>query len=238
MSKVAIVTGGTRGIGYSVAKQLLDLDYTVYIFGTIDRTEEELQSVKYADFNYMRLNVSDYKFVKESFKCIYEKQGRIDVLVNFAGITRNKKIKFMTEIVWKDVIKVNLDGTFWTVKQTSKYMMKNKGGGIVNISSVVAHKTVIGQINYSSSKAGVETLTRSSALELEKYNIRVNSVSLGCIDTDMLSSLGKIDDIIEVMPLNRLGDVQDVSDFVCFLLSDKAKYITGQNFIIDGGLSL
>ena len=85
MSKAAIITGGTREIGYSVAKHLLDLGYTVYIFGTIDRTEEELQSVKYADFNYMRVDVSDYKFVKESFKCIYEKQGRIDVLVNYAG---------------------------------------------------------------------------------------------------------------------------------------------------------
>lgn len=238
MSKVAIVTGGTRGIGYSVAKQLLDLGYIVYIFGTIDRTEEELQSVKYADFNYMRVDVSDYKFVKESFKYIYEKQGRIDVLVNSAGITRDKKINFMTEKAWKDVIEVNLDGTFWTVKQASKYMVKNKGGAIVNISSVVSHKTVIGQINYSSSKAGVEALTRSSALELAKYNIRVNSVSPGYIETDMLSYLGKIDDITEAIPLNRLGDVQDVSDLVCFLLSDKAKYITGQNFIIDGGLSL
>ena len=117
-------------------------------------------------------------------------------------------------------------------------MIKNKGGAIVNISSVLSHKSVVGQINYSSSKAGVEALTRSSVLELAKNNIRVNSISPGYIDTDMLSSLGKIHDIIESIPLNRLGDVQDVSDFVCFLLSDKAKYITGQNFIIDGGLSL
>lgn len=238
MSKAAIITGGTREIGYSVAKHLLDLGYTVYIFGTIDRTEEELQSVKYADFNYMRVDVSDYKFVKESFKCIYEKQGRIDVLVNYAGITRDKKINFMIEKVWKYVIEINLNGTFWTVKQASKYMIKNKGGAIVNISSVLSHKSVVGQINYSSSKAGVEALTRSSVLELAKNNIRVNSISPGYIDTDMLSSLGKIHDIIESIPLNRLGDVQDVSDFVCFLLSDKAKYITGQNFIIDGGLSL
>ena len=114
MSKAAIITGGTREIGYSVAKHLLDLGYTVYIFGTIDRTEEELQSVKYADFNYMRVDVSDYKFVKESFKCIYEKQGRIDVLVNYAGITRDKKINFMIEKVWKYVIEINLNGTFWT----------------------------------------------------------------------------------------------------------------------------
>lgn len=216
MSKVAIVTGGTREIGYSVTKHLLDLGYTVYIFGTIDRTEEELESVKHADFNYMR----------------------VDVLVNYAGITRDKKINFMIDKAWKYVIEINLNGTFWTVKQANKYMMKNKGGAIVNISSVLSHKTVVGQINYSSSKAEVEALTRSSVLELAKNNIRVNSISPGYIDTNMLSSLGKIHDIIESIPLNRLGDVQDVSDFVCFLLSDKAKYITGQNFIIDGGFSL
>ncbi|VSW63516.1 3-ketoacyl-ACP reductase [Streptococcus pneumoniae] len=172
--------------------------------------------MKHADFNYMR----------------------VDVLVNYAGITRDKKINFMIDKAWKYVIEINLNGTFWTVKQANKYMMKNKGGAIVNISSVLSHKTVVGQINYSSSKAEVEALTRSSVLELAKNNIRVNSISPGYIDTNMLSSLGKIHDIIESIPLNRLGDVQDVSDFVCFLLSDKAKYITGQNFIIDGGLSL
>ena len=238
MNKVAIVTGGTNGIGYGVATQLHDEGNVVYVFGVTDRTDEELQSEKFANFNYMKVDVSDNNQVKKAFKCIYEKEGKIDILVNSAGITNDKKIGFMTEKAWRDVIEVNLNGTFWTIKQASKFMLKNKDGVIVNLSSVVSHKTVVGQINYSSSKAAIEALTRTAALELSSYNIRVNSVSPGYIETGMLSSLSEVDNVIENIPLKRLGNVQEVSELICFLISDRAKYITGQNFVIDGGLSL
>ena len=144
----------------------------------------------------------------------------------------------MTVNSWNSVVDTNINGVFWAIKCASNYMINNREGVILNISSVASKKAVNGQSNYASSKAGVEALTRVAALELAQYNIRVNSISPGYIDTDMLSNVIGIKEIIDTIPLNRLGRVEDIAELAAFLISEKSGYITGQNFIIDGGVTL
>ena len=162
------------------------------------------------------MNISNYSEVKDNFRKIYENHGRIDILVNSAGIVDDKRISFMTQKSWENVINTNLNGTFWAIKSACKFMVKNKGGVILNISSVVSNKATLGQSNYSSSKAGIEALTRNSALEFAKDNIRVNSISPGYVGTDMLSGVSNLEQIVEKIPLGRIGNVKDVSELALF----------------------
>ena len=237
MKKVAIVTGGSRGIGYSIAQNLCNENYFVYIIGKKDRSEKELASFGLKKFCYHSSDVASYSSLKEILTKIIRKHNRVDVLVNSAGITEDKKMNFMTEKSWNDVIKTNLNGTFWTIKIVSKQMIKQRSGVVVNISSATTKKAALGQSNYMSSKAGVEALTRAAALELARYNIRVNSVSPGYIDTEMTDRIDK-GKLIDIIPLRRFGKPKDVAELVSFLISKKSSYITGQNFVVDGGLTL
>ncbi len=236
MDKVAIVTGGVRGIGKAISIELLKEGYIVHVTYSSDDDAAKDLSTQFKNVFVHKSNVSEYSNAKDLVKEIVEKHSRVDVLVNNAGITRDKKIFFMDEKSWQDVINTNLSGTFYMTRLVGQVMLKQQMGNIVNISSISANICIEGQSNYSASKAGIQSLTKSAAKEFASYNIRVNSVSPGFINTKMIE---KIDErIITNIALKRFGEPIEVANAVMFLISDKALYITGQNIIVDGGLSL
>ena len=191
------------------------------------------QAIKYS------ANVSDFAQVSKMVDDIIGEFGRIDVLVNNAGVTRDTLILRMKEEDWNKVIDVNLKGVFNCSKACAKYMIKQKKGKIINISSIVGIYGNIGQVNYAASKAGIIGLTKSLAKELGSRGITVNAVAPGFIETDMTASLlEKNSDIISMIALKRLGSPHDVANLVVFLASKKADYITGQIIAIDGGMTL
>lgn len=234
--KIALVTGGVRGIGRAIIEELLNNDYFVYTTYLSDEKSANEIASKYDNLKIYQSDVSDFKSSKKLVAKIIEEKGRIDVLVNNAGIAIDKSLLFMTEKAWKDVIDTNLNGTFYFTRLVGKEMIKNKSGNIVNISSIASKFSVHGQGNYSASKAGIEALTRIAAKEYAIDGIRVNSISPGFIETSMTEKLNK--DVKGEIPLRRLGNVKEVATTVIFLISSYSSYITGQNLIVDGGLSL
>ena len=171
---------------------------------------------------------------------IYKKWGSIDILVNNAGITRDKLLLRLNESDWDDVINTNLKGYYNTIKIVSRYMLKNRNGKIVNISSVIGQIGNSGQSNYAASKSGVEGLTRALAVELGSKNININCIAPGYIQTQMTANLNQetLDNMKRNIPLNRLGSSEDVANLVCYLSSDISSYITGQVINIDGGMTI
>ncbi len=239
--KVAIVTGATRGIGRQIAIDLAKDGYNVAI--NYNSSDDKALEVKALcdEYNESLIVKGDVSIMSDSVKLVDEvmnKYGRIDLLVNNAGITKDNLILRMSEEDFNKVIDVNLTGTFNMCKITSKILLKQKFGSIINISSVVGEIGNIGQINYAASKAGVIGLTKSLARELGMRGIRVNAVAPGYIDTDMTKVLS--DDIKEEIKKNialkRLGTPKDVSNLVLYLASDNASYITGQVINVCGGM--
>lgn len=234
MAKVAIVTGGIKGIGKAIVEELLLKKFNVYTtFYSDEKTAVEM-SRKYKNLYVYKSDVKDYQATKKLVNEIILKEHKIDVLVNNAGKTNDKSLSFMSEKSWKDIIDTNLNGTFNFTKLVGNQMIRKKSGVIVNISSVASNYTMKGQSNYASSKAGIEALTRVSAKEFSPFNIRVNSVSPGYIQTDMTSML----DVTNKILLGRMGNTEEVAKVVDFLVSSSASYITGQNIVVDGGLSI
>ncbi|MDN5331137.1 MAG: 3-oxoacyl-[acyl-carrier protein] reductase [Tepidanaerobacteraceae bacterium] len=243
--KVCLVTGGSRGIGRSISIKLARLGAKVVL--NYKSNEElakkvvsEIESLNGEAVAYMA-DVADYEEASRMVEEVYQKFGRIDILVNNAGITRDGLILRMSEKDWDDVINTNLKGMFNTTKNAVKYMVKQRWGRIINISSVVGLYGNPGQANYAAAKAGVIGFTKSLAKELGSRGITVNAVAPGFIRTDMTAEIIKKNQeisIIEKIPLRRLGEPDDVANLVAFLASEESNYITGQIIAIDGGLTL
>lgn len=241
IKKVALVTGGSRGIGKACALELArnGLDVVINYAGNVEaanKTVEELKALGSNSEAY-KFDVSNKNEVDENIAKIFEKYGRIDVLVNNAGITRDGLFIRMNEENWLDVINTNLNSAYFVTNPVSKIMMKQRSGSIVSMSSVVGLYGNVGQANYASAKAGIIGFTKALAKELAARNIRVNAVAPGFIQTDMTKNLPEnaVNMMQERIPLKTLGTPEDVACAVKFLALD-AKYITGQVLGVDGGL--
>lgn len=241
--KVAFITGGSRGIGKSIAQKFAQKGYNLVINYTSDRTDiqklkEELQSNVDSDILFVKCNVTDYSSCEDMVKKVIERFGRIDVLVNNAGITKDSLLMRMKEEDFDKVINVNLKGTFNVTKQVVPVMIKQRSGKIVNISSVVGVSGNTGQANYAASKAGIIGFTKSLAKELASRNILANVVAPGFIETDMTEVLSDSvkESIFNQIPLKRMGSSNEVANAVYFLAGENNTYITGQVLNVDGGM--
>lgn len=237
--KVALVTGGSRGIGKACALELAaaGCDVVINYAGNVeaaDKTVEELKALG-ANAESYKFDVSNQEEVDEAIAKIIEKYGRIDVLVNNAGITRDDLFIRMGADKWNAVINTNLNSAFYVSKPVVKLMMKQRSGAIINTTSVVGLYGNPGQANYSAAKAGLVGFTKSLAKELGSRGIRVNAVAPGFIATDMTKDLGNTDEYMKMIPLKRMGEAVDIAKAVKFLALD-ADYVTGQVLQVDGGL--
>ncbi len=240
--KVVLVTGGSRGIGKEVAEVYAENGYDVVINYVSDKTDVEGIKKGFEEKGVkcllIKADVSKAEDVNNMVEKIIEEFGKIDVLVNNAGITRDTLLMRMNEEDFDKVIEINLKGTYLVTKQVTKYMMKKRQGSIINLSSVVGVVGNAGQCNYSASKAGIIGFTKSVAKELASRNIRANAVAPGFIATDMTSVLSDSvkEDINSQIPLKRMGTAREVAEVIYFLGSEKSSYITGQVINIDGGM--
>lgn len=242
MGNVAVITGGTRGIGKQIALELAQNGYDI---ATNYRTENDdlkdlINQVEElgVKINTYKCDVSNFENTEEFIKNVISDFGKIDVLINNAGITKDGLLMRMKKEDFEDVIDVNLVGTFNITRNVIPYMIKAKGGRIVNISSVVGVSGNAGQTNYSASKAGIIGFTKSLAKEVASRNITVNAVAPGFIQTKMTDVLKDEvkDEILKQIPLKRFGTTEDVAKTVKFLVSEDSSYITGQVINIDGGM--
>ena len=239
--KQAIITGASKGIGKSIAFELAKDNIEVIL---LSRNKKNLQSVVDdiiflgGKASYYEIDISDVKSYSNILDTIKEKHGNINILINNAGINKDKLILRMDEDSWDSVINTNLKATYLGIQKISKNMIKNKWGRIVNITSISGHMGAVGQSNYSASKAGIVGLSKSVAKELASRNITVNCISPGFINTDMTETLDdKIKQkYLESIPLNRFGKPDEVAKLVRFICSNDADYITGQTINIDGGI--
>lgn len=242
MSKVALVTGAARGIGRAIAIKLAGNGYDVIVNynGSIEKANETVEECKKLGSNSKayKCDVSDYNAVEQMVKDIITEYGKIDCLVNNAGITKDTLLLRMTEEDFDKVIDINLKGAFNCLKHVSKYMIKARAGKIISLSSVVGVSGNAGQVNYSASKAGIIGMTKSAAKELAARGITVNAIAPGYIETDMTNVLSDNvkDEIKKSIPLSRLGQPEDIANAVNFLASDDASYITGQVLHVCGGM--
>lgn len=239
-NKVAIVTGAARGIGKAIARKLSQDGAAVVICDILEEvsaTAEELRS-EGAKVLPLQVNVTDLESVNSMVKTTIDELGSVDILCNNAGIVRDALIVRMKESDWDAVIAVNLKGAFNCTKAVVRHMMKQRWGKIVNTSSVMGIVGNAGQANYSASKAGLIGLTKSAAKELGRRGINVNAVAPGYIVSKMTESLPESEKnkILDFVPLGTLGYPEDVANLVAFLVSDSARYITGQVIPVDGGL--
>ncbi len=241
-NKVALVTGAPKGIGQAIALKLAKDGFDIVInFHSSQDKAIQLQSL-IQDLGQKawicQANVADGKDVENMFKMIKEECGKLDVLVNNAGITKDNLLLRLKDEEFDQVIATNLKGCFNCTKHAAKLMFKQKKGSIINISSVIGLIGNIGQVNYAASKAGILGITKSAAKELARYNVRVNAVCPGFIETDMTKSLDTsyVDDIIKNSALQRLGKPEDIANTVSFLAGDMSGYITGQTICVDGGM--
>jgi 3-oxoacyl-[acyl-carrier protein] reductase len=188
----------------------------------------------------IQLDVRDFEGSKKLIDAVKAEFGRLDILVNNAGITRDKSLMMMSQEDWSDVIDTNLTGVFNTTRACIITFLKQKSGNIVNISSVSGIHPMSGQTNYAAAKAGVIGFTKSLAKEVAPYNIRVNAVAPGFVDTEMTMELSQQlkEKFLNMIPLQRFGTAEEVAKVVLFLLSDESQYITGQTLQLDGGLGI
>lgn len=238
--KVIIITGGAGGIGKETAKLLAKEGAKVVIFDiNEDRlTEAKKEIEKYGIVEAIKADVTDFKSVSDAVNKVYEKFGKIDVLINNAGITRDGFLSKMDLEDWNKVIAVNLTGVFNTTKAVVPYMLERGEGNIISISSVVGVYGNIGQTNYAASKAGIIGMTKTWAKELGRKGIRANAVAPGFIKTEMTAKVPEkvINIMIEKTPLGRMGEPEDVANLLLFLSSDESSFINGQVIGVDGGL--
>ena len=240
--KVVFVTGASRGIGKEVALKYAENGYNVVINYASDKTDVKSLKKEFEEKNVETIiekaDVTNSNQIEELVKKAIEKFGKIDVLVNNAGITKDNLLMRMSEEEFYKVIEVNLKGTYIVTKAVTKYMMKKRSGSIINLSSVVGVAGNAGQTNYSASKAGIIGFTKSVAKELASRNIRANAVAPGFIETDMTAVLPDTvkENIHNQIPLKRMGTAKEVANLIYFLGSDESSYITGQVINIDGGM--
>ncbi len=238
----AIITGASRGIGKAIALTLAKAGHNIVVNYRNENPEiiNLINEIESFDVKCLALqkDISEFEEAKELVEEAVNQFGEISILVNNAGITNDKLIARMKEDDFNSVMKVNVNGTFNCTKHASKFMMKQKYGVIINMSSVVGITGNIGQANYSASKGAVISFTKSCAQELARYNVRVNAIAPGFIQSDMTDVLPDEvkSAILKSIPMNTLGTTQDVADAVEFLASSKAKYITGQILSVNGGM--
>ena len=242
MDKVAMITGATRGIGKQIALTLANEGYNIVLNYRTENDElfQAKNEIESKNVNCLTVqgDVTNFEDCKQMIESAIKEFGKIDVLINNAGITKDMLLARMKEEDFKQVIDVNLVGTFNMTKNVISYMMKARSGRIINISSVVGIAGNAGQTNYSASKAGIIGFTKSLAKEVASRNILVNAVAPGFIETNMTDVLKQEvkDEIAKNIPLKRMGTPQDVANVVKFLASEDSSYITGQVINIDGGM--
>lgn len=240
--KVAVVTGGSRGIGRAISQRLAAMGALVYInyVSRPDAAEETRKIIedKGGKAAIIQFDVADGEQVQAGFKKIVAEAGSIDILVNNAGITRDGLMARMKESDWDDVLTTNLKGAFLCAKAAAKPMMKKKWGRIVNISSVVGFSGNAGQVNYASAKAGLSGLTKSIAREFASRNITVNGVAPGYIVTEMTDAMSDEAQakIKSEIPMASLGTPEDIAGAVAYLVSEDGRYVTGQTLHVNGGM--
>lgn len=242
--KVALVTGASRGIGSEIASTLAEEGAFVIVNynGSKERAEEVIEKIKDrgGDAVTYGCNVADFTACGEMIQNIIKEYGRIDILINNAGITRDGLVMKMTEEDFDLVLDTNLKGAFNTIRHSSRYFLKQRAGSIVNISSVSGVMGNAGQANYSASKAGIIGLTKSIARELASRGITCNAIAPGFIATEMTDAMpdSAKEALKAQIPLGRIGTAKDVAELAAFLVSDKASYITGQVLSVDGGMNI
>ena len=240
--KVAVITGGSRGIGKATAQKLASLGADIaVVYRSEDAAAAELcselqqQGVKAEPF---KLDVSVYDDAKETVDRIMETFGHIDILVNCAGITKDRLIAMMKEDGFDAVINVNLKGTFNMIKHCTPVFMKQRSGKIINLASISGIIGNAGQANYSASKAGIIGLTKSVAKELAGRGVCCNAVAPGFVETEMTANLSKNNKLVDQIPMKRMGQPEEVAELIAFLASPVSDYITGEVIKIDGGIAI
>ena len=239
--RVALVTGASRGIGREIALTLCRNNFDVVVASPeVEKNEEVAETIRQCGGNTMTLDldVSSRDSVKAGVDAVLKQMGRVDVLVNNAGITRDALALRMKPEDWDKVIQINLTGAFFMAQAVIPAMMKERWGRIINIASVVGEMGNAGQANYVSSKAGLIGLTKCLALELASRNITVNAIAPGYIETDMTAVLPQEvkDRMLAMIPLKRFGQPKDIANAVKFLASEEAGYITGAVLRVNGGM--
>ena len=239
--KIALVTGASRGIGQSISMILAQNGaHVVCVSRNINDVQSVVDKITHQKFNASAVScdISDSNNVTELVKDIIEKHGRIDILINNAGITRDNLLMRMSEDDWNEVVNVNLKAAFTAIKAASRSMIKQRSGRIINISSVVGLIGNAGQVNYAASKAGLIGMTKSVAREFASRGITANCIAPGYVETQMTNKLTDEvkSSLNEQIPLGRIGNVEDIAYAVAFLASDEASYITGQTLAVDGGM--
>lgn len=238
-NKVVIVTGGSRGIGESIVRELANLDYRVIL--NYNKSEENARKIQQELINcgkqveIFKADITKRSEVNELIKFTIEKFGRVDVLINNAGISQTKLFTDITEEDWHNMIQTNLTSAFYTTQECAKYMIYQKNGCIVNISSIWGITGASCEVHYSVAKAGLDGMTKALAKELGPSNIRVNSIAPGIINTDMNRHLSEEDlqNIKNEIPIEKIGSSQSIANCVKWLIEDD--YTTGQVISINGG---
>ncbi len=241
--EIVVITGATRGIGKAIASAFAKEGAGVILVG---RSEAVLKAVSDeikntgAECEYFSCDVAHSQNTQETVNKILDKYKRIDILINNAGITRDNLLLRMSENDWDDVINTNLRGVFNFTKAVSKTMLKARKGKIINMASIIGITGNAGQANYAASKAGIIGFTKSVAKEFASRGITANAIAPGYIETEMTGQLKPElkDQILKVIPLNRLGTVNDVANVCVFLASKEADYIAGQTIVVDGGMAI
>jgi 3-oxoacyl-[acyl-carrier protein] reductase len=240
--KVAIITGGANGIGKATVTKFLSDGAKVAIWDiNEEKGKSTLEELNAGDrVRFYAVNTTDMKGVEAAAKQVAEDFGRIDILINNAGITRDSSLKKMTQEQWQQVIDVNLSGVFYCTHAVYPYMAAQQYGRIVTASSVVGLYGNFGQTNYAATKAGVIAMTKVWAREFGRKNITANAVAPGFIHTEMMDTIPEnvLDGLRAKTPLQRLGKVEEVANLYAFLASDESPFITGAVFSIDGGVTL
>ena len=240
-NKNILVTGAAGGIGRAIVQSFDGKGNKILLTGTNNEKLKFLSNSLKSISDFAICDLSDIKNIEkitDKIKSFFD--SKVDILINNAGITRDNIAMRMKEDQWLDVINVNLNSTFFLTKDVLKFMLKNRYGRIINISSIVGSSGNLGQSNYAASKAGVEGMTRSIALEVASRGITANCIAPGFIKTDMTKKLLESNEerLLENIPIKRIGIPADISSLTAFLSSDNASYITGQTFHVNGGMMM
>ncbi len=236
MGRVAIVTGGTRGIGKAISRMLSDAGYTVAsVYGHDDKTAEKFRSE--TGMPVYKINVADFDGCETGVRQIENDLGPIDVLVNNAGITRDGTLQRMTKDAWREVVETNLGSCFNMCHAVFEGMRERRFGRIVNIGSINGQAGQYGQVNYAAAKSGIHGFTKALAQEGAPRGITVNAVAPGYVDTDMVAAVpaNVLEKIVARIPIGRLGRPEEIARGVLFLVSDEAGFVTGSTLSINGG---